>query len=189
MQEQNTIYIFCGVQDTLNLICAEYWIPQGRRIICKFIFNCSICKKNEGKSYSQPQHSHLPKERLSEGHAFLNADIDFAGPLYVTNIDNSNSSVIYKAQLVIITCASSRGIQIDLVAGCTSESCIKILRRFISIRGTAQVVILDNGKYFTSEDAQIFVNKLNIKWKFNIEDTPWTGGFYERLISSGLSGN
>ena len=31
------------------------------------IFKCSICKKNEGKPYSHPQHSHLPKEKLSEG--------------------------------------------------------------------------------------------------------------------------
>ena len=83
-----------------------------------------------------------------------------------------------------ITCASSRRIYLDLVPDCTSESCIKVLRRFISNRGSPQIIISDNGKYFTSEHAQNFVNNLNIKWKFNIEGAPWTGGFFERLIRS-----
>ena len=61
---------------------------------------------------------------------------------------------------------------------------MKVLRRIISNRGSPQVIISDNGKYFTSEHAQNFVNSLNIKWKFNTEGAPWTGGFFERLIRS-----
>ena len=78
-----------GVRETLNSIRAGYWIPQGRSIVCKFIFNCSICKKNEGKPCSYPQHINLAKERLSEGHAFLNIGIDYAGPLYAKDVYNN----------------------------------------------------------------------------------------------------
>ena len=111
-------------------------------------------------------------------------NLDYTGPLYVKNIYNNDSNVVYKAWLVIITCASSRGIYLDLVPNCTSKSCIKAFRRFISNRGSPQVIVSDNGKYFTSEHAQNFVNNWNIKWKFNIEGAPWTGGFFERLIRS-----
>ena len=48
--------------------------------------------------------------------------------------------------LVIITCALSRGIYLDLLPDCTSESFLKVLR-------SPQVVLSNNGKYFTSEDA------------------------------------
>ena len=114
----------------------------------------------------------------------MNVGVDYAGPLYDKNIYNSGLNDMCKAWLVIITCASSRGIYLDLVPDCISESCIKVLRRFISNRGSPQVFISDNGKYFTSEDAQNFANSLNIKWKFNVEGTPWIVGFFERLIRS-----
>lgn len=70
------------------------------------------------------------------------------------------------------------------VPDCTSESCINVLRQFFSYRGSPQLNISDNGKYFTSKDAQNFVNSSNIRWKFCIEGVPWTGVFYERLILS-----
>ena len=114
----------------------------------------------------------------------MNVGIDYAGPLYVKNIYNNDSNDRYKAWLVTITCASSCGIYLNLVRDYTSESCIKVLRRFISNRGSPQVIISDYGKYFTNEHAQNFVNSSNIKWKFNTEGAPWTGGFFERLIRS-----
>ena len=126
-----------------------YWIPEGRSIIRKFVFNCSICEKNEDKPYSYLQrNSNLPKERLFEGHAFLNVSIDYACSLYVKNIYNSDSNDIYKACLVINTCAWRRGIYLDIVPDC-SKCCIKVLGRFISYAVCPQVIISDNGKYFT----------------------------------------
>ena len=61
-----------------------------------------------------------------------------------------------------------------------------VLRQFISNRAFPQLItsFIDNGKYFTSEDAQNFVNSLNIKWKFNIEGEFCTDGFFERPIRS-----
>ena len=101
----------------------------------------------------------------------MNVGIDYAGPLYVKNIYNNDLNMC-KAWFVIITCVSSRGIYLDLLPDCISESCIKVLKRFISNSGSPQVFVSDNGKYFTSEDAQNFANSLNIKWKFNVEGAP-----------------
>ena len=75
---------------------------------------------------------------------------------------------MYKDWLVIITCASSRGIYLDLV----HERFIKVLRRFISNRESPHGITSDNGKDFTSDDAQNFANSLNIKWKFSTEGAP-----------------
>ena len=144
----------CGVWETLDPTCAEYWIPHGGSVICKFIFNCSICRKNDAKPYSYPQNSNLPKERLSEGHTFLNVGIDYARPMYLKNIYNNDSNDMYKAWLVIITCELNRGIYLDLVPDGTGESCIKVLRWFIGNRGSLQVIISDNGKFIISEHAR-----------------------------------
>ena len=51
-------------------------------------------------------------------------------------------------------------------------------------RGSPKVITPDNGKDFTSGDAQNFSNSLEIKWKFSTEGAPWTGGYFERLIRS-----
>ena len=77
-----------------------------------------------------------------------------------------------------------RGNFLDIVPDCISETCIKVLRQFISNRESLQVISSGNGELFASENAQNFVNSLNIKWKFNIEGAPWTYGFYEILMRS-----
>ena len=41
---------------------------------------------------------------------------------------------------VFITCASSRGLYLDIVLDSTNENCIKLLRLFIS-KGSPQVII------------------------------------------------
>ena len=69
-------------------------------------------------------------------------------------------------------CFEPWNLLLDVVPDCTSKSCIKVLRLFISDSGAPQVIISDNENYFTCEHPQNFVNSLKIKWKFNIEDAP-----------------
>ena len=78
--------------------------------------------------------------------------------MYVKNIYNNDSNDIHKAWLVVFTCALSYGICLLFLPDCTSENFIKVLRQFISNRGSSQVIISDNGKYFTNEDGHNFVN-------------------------------
>ena len=39
-----------GTRDTLNTLCSEYWIPQGRSVN-KIIRQCIVCKKHEEKDF------------------------------------------------------------------------------------------------------------------------------------------
>ena len=45
-----------------------------------------ICKKMLGKAFSTPPTPPLPTSRVSDDLAFTKVGVDFAGPLYVTNI-------------------------------------------------------------------------------------------------------
>jgi len=91
---------------------------------------------------------------------------------------------MYKAWIVLITCANSRVIHLDLVPDCTGESCIDALKRFVNKHGAPNVIVSDNGKNFISKDVQEFAVNQGITWKFNIENAPWYGGIYERLVRS-----
>ena len=89
-----------------------------------------------------------------------------------------------KAWIVLITCASSRGIYLDLVPDCSGKSCVDALTRFINSRGAPKLAISDNGTAFISKDVQTFASNRGIRWKFNIPNAPWMGGFFERMVKS-----
>jgi len=120
-------------------------------------------------------------ERVSDENSFSNIGIDYAGPVYVTNIYQSDGTT-YKAWIVIVTCASSRAVYLDLVPDCSGPTCINVLKRYTSVIGAPKVVISDNGKNFISSDVQNFMSSKGVIWKFNVESAPWTGGFFERIV-------
>ena len=90
---------------------------------------------------------------------------------------------MYKAWVVIYTCASTRAIILDVVHNYHSSTFINCFKRFIAKLGCSSTVISDNGKTFISEDTQTFVSNHFINWKFNVEKAPWWGGMWERLVS------
>ena len=90
---------------------------------------------------------------------------------------------LYKAWVVIYTCASTRAIILDVVHNYHSSTFINCFKRVIAKRGCPSTVISDNGKTFISEDTQTFVSNHFINWKFNVKKAPWLGGMWERLVS------
>ena len=71
-----------GIRDKLNSIQGRYWIIKGREAVKRVIRKCVICLKMEGRPYPTPTMPDLPEERVSDGPPFVNAGVDFAGPLY-----------------------------------------------------------------------------------------------------------
>ena len=170
-----------GLKETLNEIRKEFWISQPRNFIKRIISDCSSCRYYEGAPYAYPDSGPLPRERVSKENAFTNIGIDYAGPVYVKNIYDSDGST-YKAWIAIVTCASSQAMYLDLVTDCSGPACVNLLKRFTSIFGCPKVVISDNGKNFISNDVQNFMSSKGTYWKFNVECAPWTGGFFERMV-------
>ena len=172
-----------GVSETLTEIRSEFHIQKCRQLIRKLIYQCNTCRKYEGKNYNYPPPPDLPESRLKQNCSFYNIGIDYAGPVYVYNVYNKNNE-LFKAWISLITCQSSRAVYLDLATDYTGKSCINVLRRFFSRRGTPNIIISDNGSSFIAADVQTFATENRVRWKFNLQAAPWFGGFFERLVKS-----
>ena len=184
--EAHTRVAHCKLKGTLNCLRQTYWIPRARSFIKKILYECRLCRKLDNKPYRYPITPPLPPSRVTASHAFESIGIDYAGPLFVKNVYDSfdNDLNVFKCWIALITCQASRAVHLDLATDCSAPSCINVLKRFISRRGTPRLITSDNGKSFIATETQNFAAMHNIKWKFNIENAPWMGGMFERLIQS-----
>lgn len=172
-----------GTRETLNRVRQEYWIPRGRNFVRKVVKSCWLCNYFEGKTFPYPNPPDLPESRLTDDRAFSNVGLDYAGPVYVKNVYGDLTD-IFKCWIALITCASIRGVYLDLVADSSSTECIEMIKRLIARFGAPSLIISDNGKSFISNETQDFAACRNITWKFNLEASPWQGGFFERMVKS-----
>ena len=128
-----------GVKDTLSELRTKFWISKARKFISSDIKTCCICKKVEGPAYKCPPAPDLPSIRVAFAPAFTHTGVDYAGPVFVKNIYNSQN--MYKAEIFIFTCASFRAICLELVPSCDAGKCINALRRFLSRYGVPETFI------------------------------------------------
>ncbi|XP_065679042.1 uncharacterized protein LOC124814938 [Hydra vulgaris] len=169
-----------GVKETINALRSQYWIPCCRQLAKSVIRECTTCRRIEGRPYSYPPAPPLPESRLNSNFAFKCIALDYAGPLYIKDI--YGDCTLNKAWIFLFTCCSSRSILLDLVADCSSRSCVMGIRRFIGRRGVPEIIYSDNGSQFVSTETQYFAANHSIKWKFNAPSAPWWGGMFERLL-------
>lgn len=59
-----------------------------------------------------------------------------------------------------------------------------MLNRLFNTFGAPKQFISDNGGACNSEETHLFIKNRNIKWTFNRQAAPRTGGFFERLTKS-----
>ena len=122
----------------------------------------------------------LPEYRVSYEYPFEATDLDQAGPFYVRDI--SNNKRMKKCYILLLTCAATRAVHLELTAGQNQEPIQLALRLFIARRGISRLFISDNFKSFKTEYMKSFIRNNSISWEFILEKSPWWGGFYERLI-------
>ena len=170
-------------KDTLNELRSQYWIPKGRSLVKKVINKCTVCRVFEGKRCVYPEPPKLPRERLEQSYAFENIGIDYAGPVFVRN-NFGEKDELYKSWIALITCFSSRAVYLDLATSYDSDALIRVLERFFNRYNAPKNITSDHGSNFTSHATQDFAKSRFIRWKFNIEAAPWSGGVFERLIQS-----
>lgn len=169
------------VEATLNRIRERFWIIKGRRSVKNILFKCIICKRYQGKTLLSPPPPDLPDFRIDCSYAFCNVGLDYAGPLYVRNFTMDATLKVY---FLLITCASSRAIHLELVPNLKSPAFIRAMTRFISKRGAPNLVVHDNAKTFLAKEVKTFLTQRGIEQKFILPASPWWGGFYERLVRS-----
>ena len=181
--EKHTLVKHNGERQTLAEVRKNYWISRGKSFVKHVLLPCRKCKEYNSRPYSYPETPNLPHLRLRDDVPFSGTGVDYFGPLYCRDIFAKNSQM-YKCWVVLYTCASTRGVILDVVHSNHSQTFINSFRRFIARRGCPVTVLSDNRKSFIAENTQSFVAMKNVDWKFNIESAPWYGGFWERLVQS-----
>ena len=172
-----------GVQETLCQVRSRFWIVKGRQVVKRVLSSCTVCRKQEGRTYGSPASPNLPAFRVTDDFAFTNIGIDYAGPLYVKDI-YSQTGEMNKVYIALYTCASSRAVHLDLAIDATSNAFIRSFKRFIGRRGYPTSVLSDNAKTFKSAELNGFLSSKGIKWMYNVDRAPWWGGFFERMVRS-----
>ncbi|XP_042904038.1 uncharacterized protein [Parasteatoda tepidariorum] len=153
--------LHAGLQIMLSRVREKYWICGARRLMKKIISQCTICLRFKAKHLETPPAS-LPKDRIINSAAFQITGIDYAGPLYLKNVQNLSTHAFLNA-----------------------------LRRFIARRGRVYTIYTDNGTNFHEtnnklrelnwEEIQDSSSIHRINWKFIPPSSAWWGGFWERM--------
>ena len=93
---------------------------------------------------------------------------------------------MFKAGIILYTCAATRALHLDLSPDLSSTSLIQSLKHFIPRRGIPKLFISDSGTNFCSEEEKLRQELmiLGIKWQFIVEAAPWWGGFWETLLET-----
>ena len=82
-----------------------------------------------------------------------------------------------KVWILLVVCAATRAVNLQLVSSMSAEDVILAFRWFVSRYGTPLLVRSGNGSAFVTSS-----KVLSIEWRFNPPLSPWHGGFYERLV-------
>ncbi|GFQ98507.1 integrase catalytic domain-containing protein [Trichonephila clavata] len=136
-----------GVSHTLVQVREKYWILKARQTIKSLLKKCIICKRfnsNPGNQVIAP----LPDVRVTESPPFSVVGIDFAGPLFVKDSDA-------KQYILLITCAVTRSVHLELVGNMTTDTFLLAFRRFIARRGLFSLVISDNARTFKRAELEL----------------------------------
>ena len=80
-------------------------------------------------------------------YCFQTTGVDFAGPLFVKQIYDSNGT-LHKAYICLFTCGTSRSVHLELTPNLEAETFIRAFKRFSSRRGVPARLISDNAKIF-----------------------------------------
>lgn len=175
---------------TLATLRTEYWLPKGRATIRKIISKCERCRKMKSKPFALPPTPALPMERVTECIPFHNVGVDLAGP-FQAKLPCGDK---IKTWFVIFTCLASRCCHLEIANSLSSIEFLRTLRRFVARRGRPMNFWSDNGTNFrgavdtikgwTDEQGDVaYCEELQVKWHFIPSLSPWTGGFYERMVS------
>ena len=144
------------LKSTLDENRSRYWICKGKQTVKSVISKCVICKYVTGKVMLGPNAPDLPSCHVSNEFAFSYVGVDFAGPLYVRDVYDSNSEM-HKAYLLLFTCASSRNVHLELCPKMSFSCLIRSIKRFIASHGKFILAISDNFQTFLSKKLQQFL--------------------------------
>ena len=102
-----------GIKQTLSELRSVFWIAKGRNCIKKLLHPCTVCKRLNTRPYEYPAHSDIPQLRFDERYPFSSTSVDYLGPLLCLPVYGEKEK-LYKAFVVIYTCAATRAVILDV---------------------------------------------------------------------------
>ena len=135
------------MESTSNEVRKLFWITQGRKTFKSVLHKCVICKFFQGRTLKKIDEPDLCEFRIQSTRSFKYTELDYAGPLFIKE-DNERANVL-KVYVLLLTCANTRAIHLELTNDLQTPSFLRALRRFISRRGRPELNISDNAKTCT----------------------------------------
>lgn len=176
----------------MDLIKETNEVVDLRSVVRKVISDCIDCMKERAKGGSGPA-GPLPHFRTTPSPAFINIGIDCFGPINV----RKKGGTIGKKYGLLITCAVTRGVGIELIPGLTATDVWKALNRMFNRFGRPALIYSDNATSFhrVEKDFKTLFTALQnapscenadplIEWRFSAPAAPNQGGFFERMIQT-----
>lgn len=176
---------------------ATLWMPQIRSALKSIKGLCNYCNVMKAIPIP-PKMAALPDYRVNPTlNPFEVTGLDCAGPLIIYNYGRQK-----KVWILIFTCTMSRFVHLHLLNSLDTLSVLEAIMSLWTAHGPVSRFISDNGTNFTGAARVINHDKEEIfkilqqskrewekeytekycSWKFIPVQSPWFGGFYERLI-------
>ena len=178
---------------TWNEVLLQFWIPQGRALVHRYVGKCFECRRQRSDPLNQKM-APLPAQRLEPFlPAFHFTGIDYFGPITVSMFRRK-----LKRYGVLFTCLRTRAVHIEITPSMDVDSFLMAFWRFCNRRRYPAAVWTDNGTYFVAGDKEISMAfdeesrarlahetlKYKMEWHFNPPYGPHHGGVWESLIKS-----
>ena len=108
---------------------------------------------------------------------------------------SESSSTYNKRYALILTCLTTRAVDLEMCVDLSCNATMNALQRFFSRRGYPAQLVSDRGRIFTAAEKELqkifestkvhnFFTNLGIQWHLNTAQAPHFGGVWERLIRS-----
>ena len=167
-----------GPNQTLAYLRQKYWIIKGMSTVKAETKSCMTCKRIN-KPMCHQKMADLPDFRKSALPPFAHTGLDYAGPL-LTKTRKESTAPAEKRWIALFTCASTRGVHLEIVNDQSTDEFLMAFTRFSSRRGKPLYIYSDNASTFKKAAKEL----PDIIWQFNPPAAPWWGGFWERLVKS-----
>lgn len=159
-----------GLEKTMSRINENYWFPQMKKFVKKYINSCLNCiymkaSKGRKQGYLHP----IPKSSIP----FETIHIDHLGPFVRSKKKN--------CYLFVMVDGFSKFVFLEAVKSTKVKHVLKALENFMSIFGSPARIISDRGSAFTSKTMFNFCKENGIKHILNAVATPRANGQCERF--------
>ncbi|XP_069946012.1 uncharacterized protein [Cherax quadricarinatus] len=183
-----------GFGDTLTCLRQNYWVLKGRAAVKRVLKSCTVCRRYDGRTLPYPGPPPLPQERVHSDRPFETVGIDYTGAITLKNPGDVKEGP-QKVYVCLFTCATTRAVHLELAEDMTTETFVKLFRRFTARFSCPRLIISDNGTSFRAAD-KVFRNlrdngevrehlkRIECEWRFIAPRAPWQGGFYERMVGT-----